>query len=117
MVARKETEADDARREAAPAGASAEAIRSRILFVRGKRVLLDADLARFYGVQTRELNKAVSRNGDRFPEDFAFKLTLKETKALMFQSGISKPHEAIRQLLASPEPTHGRKIGFHPGNR
>lgn len=68
-----------------------ETIQQRILFVRGKRVLLDADLARFYGVGTRDLNKAVARNPARFPEDFAFKLTLEETKALMFQPGTSKP--------------------------
>ena len=68
-----------------------ESIQQRILFVRGKRVLLDADLARFYGVGTRELNKSVSRNSDRFPDDFAFKLTLEETQALMFQLGTSKP--------------------------
>ncbi len=58
--------------------------------MRGKRVLLDADLARFYGVGTRELNRAVSRNPDRFPDDFAFKLSLEETRALMFQVGTSK---------------------------
>ncbi len=69
----------------------AEAIQQRILIVRGKRVLLDADLARFYGVTTFNLNKAVARNPDRFPDDFAFRLTLDESRALIFQSGISKP--------------------------
>lgn len=68
-----------------------ETIHQRILIVRSRRVLLDADLARFYGVGTRELNRAVIRNFDRFPEDFAFKLTLAETQALMFQPGTSKP--------------------------
>lgn len=66
-------------------------IQQRIHFVRGKRVMLDADLARFYGVTTFNLNKAVARNLERFPDDFAFRLTLEETRALMFQSGISKP--------------------------
>ncbi len=66
-------------------------IQRRILFVRGKRVLLDADLARFYGVTTFNLNKAVNRNLDRFPADFAFKLSAAETRALIFQTGISKP--------------------------
>ena len=65
-------------------------IQQRIHWVRDKRVILDADLARFYGVGTRDLNKAVSRNLDRFPDDFAFLLTLEETRALMFQSGTSK---------------------------
>jgi hypothetical protein len=76
-----------------------ESIRQRILFVRGKRVLLDADLARFYGVGTRDLNKAVARNPDRFPKDFAFKLTLEETKALIFQTGISKPGDSKAKAL------------------
>lgn len=69
----------------------AETIQQRILFIRGKRVLLDSDLARFYGVTTFNLNKAVTRNPDRFPEDFAFRLTLEESRALKFQIGISKP--------------------------
>jgi hypothetical protein len=68
----------------------AEQIQRRILVVRGKRIMLDADRARFYWVGTRDLNKAVTRNLDRFPEDFAFRLSLKETKALMFQLGTSK---------------------------
>lgn len=166
-------------------------IQRLILIVRGRRVMLDADLARFYGVGTRDLNKAVNRNADRFPDDFAFTLTLEETQALMFQSGTSKvgrggvrkparvfteqgvamlasvlrstravvvsiaivrafvqlrellashqelakkfselerrieSHDAsiadlfetIRQLIATEGPLHGRKIGFHPGNR
>jgi hypothetical protein len=66
-------------------------IQQRIHWVRGKRVMLDADLARFYGVTTFNLNKAVTRNAERFPEDFAFLLTLEETRALIFQIGISKP--------------------------
>ena len=59
----------------------AELIQRRILILRGKRVLLDPDLARFYGVATRELNKAVARNLVRSPEDFAFQLTRKSTAA------------------------------------
>ena len=50
----------------------------RILTVRGQRVLLDADLARLYGIETRVLNQAVKRNQDRFPEEFAFSLTREE---------------------------------------
>lgn len=166
-------------------------IQQRIHSVRGKRVILDADLARFYGVGTRDLNKGVTRNLGRFPDDFAFTLTMDETRALMFQAGTSKSgrggvrkparafteqgvamlagvlrspravdmsiaivrafvqirelltqhrqlatkltelerkleghdhaitnlFEAIRQLLASSEPRHRRKIGFHRGNR
>jgi hypothetical protein len=91
----------------------AETIQQRILFVRGKRVLLDSDLARFYGVGTRDLNKAVTRNLDRFPDDFAFMLTLAETQALMFQfetsnvgrGGVRKPARVFTEqgvaMLAS----------------
>lgn len=77
-------------------------IQARIHLVRGKRVMLDADLARFYGVATFNLNKAVSRNLDRFPEDFSFVLTLEETRNLIFQSGISssQPIEVEHQKKA-----------------
>ena len=50
----------------------------RILTLRDQRVLLDADLARLYGVETRALNQAVKRNLDRFPVEFAFPLTREE---------------------------------------
>ncbi len=53
-------------------------IQRRILLVRGEKVVLDADLAEFYGVTTKRLNEQVKRNNDRFPEDFAFRLTLGE---------------------------------------
>lgn len=49
-----------------------------ILVIRGSRVILDADLARLYGVSTAALNQAVRRKGDRFPVDFAFRLTDQE---------------------------------------
>jgi hypothetical protein len=52
-----------------------EFIEDTILLIRGKRVILDHDLARLYGVATRVLNQAVKRNLDRFPEDFMFQLT------------------------------------------
>jgi hypothetical protein len=90
---------------------ASETIQQRILFVRGKRVLLDADLARSYGVTTFNLNKAVARNPDRFPEDFAFKLTLEETRALIFQTGISRPDEPKGKALmfqpGTSKPSHG----------
>ena len=49
-----------------------------ILLVRRQRVLLDRDLARLYGVETRVLNQAVRRNRDRFPDDFIFTLNRRE---------------------------------------
>lgn len=55
-----------------------EHITRLILILRGRRVLLDVELARIYGVETRLLNQAVKRNTERFPEDFRFQLTAAE---------------------------------------
>src|SRR5690349_2525871 len=55
-----------------------EEIATRILVLRGQRVLVDADLARIYGVSTKRLNEQVKRNSRRFPEDFVFQLTASE---------------------------------------
>ena len=55
-----------------------EAIAQAILMLRGQRVILDADLARLYGVTTKSLNQAVKRNASRFPEDFVFRLNDEE---------------------------------------
>ena len=82
-------------------------IQARIHVVRGKRVMLDADLARFYVVGTRDLNKAVNRNIDRFPGDFAFLLTLEETRNLMFQAGTSSLQPAEPQVLNKIKGTYG----------
>jgi hypothetical protein len=57
-----------------------EFIEDTILLIRGKRVILDHDLARLYGVATKVLNQAVKRNLDRFPEDFMFQLTKVEAE-------------------------------------
>ncbi len=55
-----------------------EAIAGKILGIRGKRVMLDRDLAKLYGVSTKILNQAVKRNIHRFPDDFMFQLTDEE---------------------------------------
>ena len=55
-----------------------EFIEDTILLIRGKRVILDHDLAKLYGVAPKVLNQAVKRNLDRFPEDFMFQLTNEE---------------------------------------
>lgn len=67
-----------------------ERIEGAILLIRGQKVMLAADLAALYGVSTSNLNKAVSRNRERFPDDFMFQLTPEETERLRFQSGTSK---------------------------
>lgn len=61
----------------------AESIPQRILTIRGHRVMIDADLAEVYGVPTKALNQAIKRNADRFPEDFAFRLTAEEKAELV----------------------------------
>ena len=58
--------------------AAQEIIESKILFMRGKKVMLDRDLADLYGVETKVLKQAVKRNIDRFPEDFMFQLSQEE---------------------------------------
>ncbi len=66
-----------------------ERIEQAILLIRGQKVMLDCDLAELYAVETSNLNKAVKRNLDRFPEDFMFQLTREEWDALRFQIGTS----------------------------
>ncbi len=66
-----------------------EIIENRIYLIRGRKVMLDRDLAKLYGVKTFNLNKAVNRNLDRFPGDFMFQLSKEEAKDLIFQFGIS----------------------------
>jgi hypothetical protein len=72
---------------------------SRILTVRGQRVVLDSDLAEFYGVRTYDVTRAVERNPRRFPSDFAFRLTTKEWASLKPQNGASKPGRGGRRKL------------------
>ncbi|MDX6768184.1 MAG: ORF6N domain-containing protein [Elusimicrobiota bacterium] len=57
-------------------------IEGLIHVVRGRRVMLDSDLAALYGVATKQLNQAVRRNSDRFPDDFVLRLTSEEATAL-----------------------------------
>jgi hypothetical protein len=65
-------------------------IERAIHVVRGQRVMLDSDLPKLYGVTTRRLNEQLSRNKERFPQDFAFQLTQQEFASLMSQIAISK---------------------------
>jgi hypothetical protein len=66
-----------------------ERIERVILVLRGHKVILDKDLAALYGVTTGNLNKAVARNIDRFPDDFMFQLSPDEMENLIFRSGTS----------------------------
>jgi len=66
-----------------------ELIETKIFLIRGQKVMLDKDLAALYGVSTSMLNKAVSRNIDRFPPDFMFQLAPEEFSSLKFHFGTS----------------------------
>ena len=66
-----------------------ERIQKCILLIRNHKVILDRDLAALYGVETRDLNKAVVRNIERFPEDFMFQLNTTEFANLKFHFGTS----------------------------
>jgi len=83
-------------------------IAQAILIVRGHKVLLDSDLAALYGAPTKRLNEQVKRNGDRFPGDFAFRLTRDETAQLnrsQFATGSQRHRDPRFPPLAFTE--HG----------
>ena len=67
----------------------AEVILTKILIVRGKKVMLDKDLAELYQVETKQLKRHVKRNTERFPEDFMFELTKEELENWRRQFGTS----------------------------
>ena len=71
------------------AAATDDFIKSRIFTIRGVQVMLDRDLAVLYGVETGALNRQVKRNGERFPDDFMFQLSLDEWRNLKCQIGTS----------------------------
>lgn len=76
-------------------------IENMIYEIRGKQVMLDSDLAKLYQCAngTKDINKSVSRNLERFPKDFYFQLTNEEFKNLKFQNGTSKnSHGGVRKL-------------------
>ena len=119
-----------------------EAIQSRILIIRGEKVMLDRDLAELYGTETKQLKRAVRRNVGRFPPDFMFELTKEEYEGLrrqigtlkrgehskylpmafteqgvaMLSSALNVVFEAIRRLMAEPEILK-KRIGFQAKER
>ena len=74
-------------------------IQNLIYEIRGCKVMLDSDLAKLYGVETFNLNKAVKRNLSRFPKDFMFQLIKDEYNSLIFQSGISNSKRGGRRFM------------------
>ncbi len=65
-----------------------ELIETKILIIRGKKVMLDRDLAMLYGIKAYRLREQVKRNIEKFPEDFMFKLTESETNTMVSQNAI-----------------------------
>jgi hypothetical protein len=82
-------------------------ITALILIIRGKRVILDRDLAALYGVPTFRFNEAVKRNHNRFPEDFMFQLTRDELASLTSQFAMSKSGRGGRRTLPYAFTEHG----------
>jgi len=86
-------------------------IQNLIYEVRGLKVMFDSDLARLYGVLTKNLNKAVKRNIDKFPPEFMFQLTEEEWSDLRYQIGTSNEY---RDEVV-PNWNHLDKFKFRPG--
>ena len=81
-----------------------ELIEQKIYLIRGHKVMLDSDLAELYDVTTGNLNLAVRRNPKRFPEDFMFQLSRKETQSLLLQNARAKAAVAAARHR-SPSPS------------
>jgi len=87
-----------------------DAVEKRICLIRGQKVILDCDLAAIYGVSTRRLNEQVKRNKDKFPEDFAFRLTLREAADLAALTA-----KTVRPMMRSQNATaYKRNLRFPP---
>jgi hypothetical protein len=82
-----------------------ESIERKIYLIRGHKVMLDATLAVLYQVSTKRLNEAVKRHLNRFPPDFMFRLTVKETESLKLQSGTA----GLRSQIATSKKRGGRR--------
>ncbi len=76
-------------------------VENSIFTIRGVQVMLDSDLARFYGIETKSLNQAVKRNIERFPEDFMFQLTKEEHDSLRSQIVTLNNDSALRSQIAT----------------
>jgi hypothetical protein len=78
-----------------------ERIESKIFLIRGKKVIMDKDLAVLYGVATKRLNEAVKRNIKRFPEDFMFLLSEQEIALFNSNSGLLQASKLRSQFATS----------------
>jgi len=84
-----------------------ERVESRILTIRGQRVIIDSDLAKLYSVSTTRLNEQVRRNQQRFPQDFMFRLTKEEFENLISQFATSRSSWGGRRKLPYAFTEHG----------
>lgn len=96
-----------------------EGVKDKIHFIRGKKVMLDSDLAMLYGVQTKALNQAVKRNIKRFPPDFMFQLrneevlNFKEVEFSRSQNATLKPI-SLRSQIVTLEKGRGKYKKYLP---
>jgi hypothetical protein len=88
-----------------------EELAQLVFLVRDEKVMFDSDLAKLYGVTTKALNQAISRNIDRFPEDFAFRLTQREFEQMRSQIVTAYPtKDSLRsQIVTSKKGRGGRR--------
>jgi ORF6N domain len=84
-----------------------ERIEQQIYLIHGRKVMLDASLAKLYQVSTKRLNEAVKRNGDRFPKDFMFQLTEEEGGSLRSQIATSNSGRGGRRYQPYAFTEHG----------
>ena len=94
--------------------ADADAIRARILTIRGVQVMLDRDLAELYGVPTKALNQAVKRNIERFPERFMFQLTKDEVSDLRSQIVTLNVGTSLRSQVVTLNKRQGQHLKYMP---
>ncbi|MGZ8547503.1 MAG: ORF6N domain-containing protein, partial [Sulfuricurvum sp.] len=104
-----------------------DSIKTKIHTIRGMQVMLDSDLAELYGVETKNLNRAVNRNSDRFPPNFMFQITEEEHQnlrsqfatssssgSLRFQIGTIDDEESLRSQNATLENGRGKHRKYLP---
>ncbi|HRX87844.1 MAG TPA: ORF6N domain-containing protein [Steroidobacteraceae bacterium] len=84
-----------------------ESIAGRIVMLRGQRVMIDADLAVLYGVETKRLNQQARRNQGRFPADFMFELSLDEWKGMWLQNATTLHRSKRRNVAPLAFTEHG----------
>jgi Pyruvate/2-oxoacid:ferredoxin oxidoreductase gamma subunit len=90
----------------------ADVVVDKILVVRGKKVMLDRNLAQLYGVPVKRLNEQVKRNIKRFPEDFMFQLTKKEAEVLRSQNATLNDHAVNKRDVVSKRGKHLKYMPF-----